>query len=291
MKRLFVLILLIQIGVCYSENSIIAIVNEEVITLQSINEEMSKASSFNEKLSILDRQIDTIIQLNKATEFGLSLSKDDINRATNKVAEYNNISIQQLKTYPEFPSLEKQIITSLTLIKLQQFITKDLVIDISDKEVMNNCTANTVDKKQIKIAQIIISEAESTNKSIESQEKVVKEFLKKLSSHILKGASFETLAKLHSQHPSYVNGGVSDWMFIDNPTIEMIDQLKDKEVSTIYQAGESWGIAIKVDERYIDLNFKKCKDKIKNQKIQDFYSEWIKKLRDSSYIEIYTDKL
>ena len=125
-----------------------------------------------------------------------------------------------------------------------------------------------------------------------NQEQAIRNFLKKLSEHITKGASFDAFAKLHSQHPSYVNGGLSDWIFVNNPTIEMLDSLQDGEVSKIYPTtDEGWAIAIKVDERYVNLDLENCKEKIIYQKAQQFYSDWLKDLRDSAYIEIYTDKL
>ena len=104
--------------------------------------------------------------------------------------------------------------------------------DLSDNE-LNNCTSNinNKDTKQIRIAQIIISEVENSDVNSDNQEQAVRNFLKKLSDHIIKGASFDAFAKLHSQHPSYVNGGLSDWMFVNNSTVEMFDSLKEGEIS------------------------------------------------------------
>ena len=119
----------------------------------------------------------------------------------------------------------------------------------------------------------------------------VRNFLFKLSDHISKGASFDVFAKLYSQHPSYANGGLSDWMFVNNPTIEMFDSLKDGEVSEIYATDWGWAIATKVDERYVNSNLESCKEKIIYHKAQQYYSDWLKDQRDSAYIEIYTDKL
>ena len=101
-------------------------------------------------------------------------------------------------------------------------------IELSENEI-NNCISNINDKdtKQIRIAQIIISQVENSDVNIDNQEQAIRNFLKKLSDHITKGASFDAFAKLHSQHPSYVNGGLSDWMFVNNPTIEMFDSLQD----------------------------------------------------------------
>jgi len=292
MKRVSALILLFQLGVCFAANSIIAIVNEEVITFQLIEQQLNYTNSLNEKIDIVKQQIDITLQMSKVRDFEINPSKVDINRAVAQVAHNNNTTIEQLQSYPQFPSLIKEITDKLSILNLQQFITKDLSIELSENEI-NNCTSNINDKdiKQIRIAQIIISEVENSDVNIVNQEQAIKNFLKKLSDHISKGASFEAFAKLHSQHPSYANGGLSDWMFINSLNIEMFDSLEDGEVSKIFATDVGWAIAIKVDERYVDTNLENCKEKIIYKKTQKFYFDWLKDLRDSAYIEIYTDKL
>jgi peptidyl-prolyl cis-trans isomerase SurA len=292
MKRVSALILLFQLGICFAANTIIAIVNDEAITLQSIEQRLNYASSLKEKIDIVEQQIDFALQISKVRELGLNPSQSDVNRVLNQLAFDNNISMEQLRSYPQFPSLIQQITNRLSILSLQKYITKDLNIELSENEI-NNCTSNINDKdtKQIRIAQIIISEVENSDINIDNQEQAIRNFLKKLSNHITKGASFDTFAKLHSQHPSYVNGGLSDWMFVNNPTIEMFDSLQDGEVSKIYGTDVGWAIAIKVNERYVNLDLENCKEKIIYQKFQRFYSNWLKDLRDSAYIEIYADKL
>ena len=292
MKRVSTLVLLFHFGVCFASNSIIAIVNDEVITIQSIEQQLNDANSLDEKIDIVEQQIDFVLQISKVIEVGLSPSQDDVNGVLNQLAIDNNISIEQLRSYPQFPSLIQQITNRLSILNLQQYITRNLNFDLSDSE-LNNCTSNinNKDTKQIRIAQIIISEVENSDVNSNNQEQAVRNFLKKLSDHINKGASFDAFAKLHSQHPSYVNGGLSDWMFVNNSTVEMFDSLQDGEISKIYRNDVGWAIAIKVDEQYVNTDVENCKDKIIYQKTQQFYSNWLKNLRDSAYIKIYTDKL
>ena len=292
MKRVSALIFLLQLGICFAANSIIAIVNNEAITLQSIEQQLNDANSFNEKIDIVEQQIEIALQMSKVRELGLIPSQGDINGVLNQLAVDNNISMEQLQSYSQFSSLIQQITDRLSILSLQQYITKDLSIKLSEDEI-NNCISNISDKdtKQIKIAQIIISEVDNSDVIIDNQEQAIRNFLKKLSDHITKGASFEAFAKLHSQHPSYINGGLTDWIFVNNPTIEMLDLLEDGEVSTIYATDLGWAIAIKIDERYVNSNLENCKESIIYQKAQQFYSDWLKDLRDSAYIEIYTDKL
>ena len=260
MKRVSALIFLCQFGVCFAANTIIAIVNDEAITIQSIEQQLNDANSLDEKIDIVEQQIDFVLQISKVIEVGLSPSQDDVNGVLNQLAIDNNISIEQLRSYPQFPSLIQQITNRLSILNLQQYVTRDLNFDLSDNE-MNNCTSNinNKDTKQIRIAQIIISEVENSDINSDNQEQAVRNFLKKLSDHIIKGASFDAFARLHSQHPSYANGGLSDWIFVNNPTIETLDLLDDGEVSKVYSTEAGWAIAIKVDERYVDTNLENCK--------------------------------
>jgi len=291
MKGLLALLILLKINSCFASNTIIAIVDDNLITLQSLETELIQKKSFDEKMTLLNKKINNLIQLNKAKDLGLSISNDDISRAIMEVATFNDISVEQLKQYPNFKSLKDQIIEKILILKLQDYFKKEMTINISIEELNNTCSVNPNIKKQIKIAQIIITELENHNQSSLSQELIIKNFLTKLSNHISRGASFEALAKLHSQHPSYIDGGLSDWLFIENSYLDDIDKLKNNEISEIFKAEYGWGIGIKVDERLIDLNLKKCEQDIINLKLNKKYSEWVMQLRNSSNIEIFSDKL
>ena len=68
MKRVSALILLFQLGICFAANTIIAIVNDEAITLQSIEQQLNYASSLDEKIDIVEQQIDFVLQISKVKE-------------------------------------------------------------------------------------------------------------------------------------------------------------------------------------------------------------------------------
>ena len=273
-------------------NTIVAVVNEDVITLDSVEWQLNVASTYDERMGILSRQVDLLLQLNIAEELGIEPQNEEVEGALMQLARDYNISLIELKSHPQFTLFVEQIIETLSVIKLEQFITKDFKPELSENEILLNCSIEkSTGVKQIKIAQIIISEILNSNSTKNEQKNAVTAFLEKLSKHISKGASFEAFAKLHSQHPSYYNGGLSEWMFVNTPNIEMFDSLEEGEVSKIYKTDGGWAISIKVDERYIDPDIENCKEQIKSQKSEKYYSKWLEELRDSAYIEIYTDKL
>jgi len=293
MRSLLALIFFLNFGTCFAENTILAIVNNEVVTLNSVEQKLNIANSNDEKIAIINNRINTILQLIKVREFDISPTQSDINQALIQLANINEITIEQLNSYPEISLLTREVTEKLSILNLQRFITKDLILNLSTNELIDNCPAidNDIKIKQIKIAQIIISEIDNSNISPNSKDEAIKEFLKKLSKHITKGASFESFAKLHSQHPSYVNGGISDWITVNSPTTEMLDLLKDGEVSKVYSTNLRFAIAIKVDERFISDNLEKCKEKLTYLNAEQFYLNWLKELRDNADIEIYINNL
>ena len=74
------------------------------------------------------------------------------------------------------------------------------------------------------------------------------------------------------------------------PFLEAIDKLGKNEVSRIYQMEYGWAIAVKTDERFIDINFINCEEDLINTKRNTIYDEWLKTLKDSSNIEIFSNK-
>ena len=258
MKRVLSLLLIFNVSVVFAKNTIIAIVNDSLITYKSIETNLLNTSTNENKVDIVNEKIDSILQLQKAKELNVQASKSDINGTLLSIATSNKISIDQLKTYPEFLSLEIEVSEKISILNLQRYITRD--VNILESEALDICSkkVSNINNKQIKVAQIIISKVESGSQN--DQDMAIKEFLNKLSKHISKGASFEALAKLHSQHTSYANGGVTNWIKVDNPTIIMLDSLKDNEVSQIYFTDFGFAIAIKLEERLVSSNLKKCKE-------------------------------
>jgi len=287
MKRALTLLLIFCSGLVYTENTIIAIVNNDIISLKAIESKILNANASEYKVDIVNQRIDNILQLQQAKELNVEATQNDVNLTLLDIAKNNNITIEQLRSYPEFLSLKIEVSEKITILNLQRLITKD--INISEEEILNTCNKEDNGKgiKQIKIAQIIISELSDQS----DQEFVIKAFLKKLSEHISKGASFLAFAKLHSQHSSYLNGGKTDWIEVDNPTVKMLDSLKENEVSKIYLTDFGFAIGIKLAERFVSSELKQCKEKLTYLNAEKFYSSWVKELRDKAYIKIYYDAL
>ena len=275
----------------FSENTVIAVVNSAPVSLKSVQNEISAASSDEEIIEKVNAQIYITLQLQKVDELSLSPTKENIDQVLIDIADSNSLSIQELLDFEEIDSIRKEISEKLSILNLQRFITRGL--EKPTQEILNQCSDVKLedDLKQIKIAQIIISEIDSDTQNPEQKNASIKSFLNKISNHISKGASFETFAKLHSQHPSYKDGGVTDWLTVNNPTLEMLDSLEISKVSEIYSTTFGLAIAIKIDERFISSKLKECEEQVIYQNAEKYYAQWLKDLREQSFIEIYYDKL
>ena len=288
MKRVLALLFILSTGSVFGENIILAVVNNSVITSNLLEPFLFNSKSKENKVDIINQRINIILQLQKAKELNIEASLNDVNLALLEITKSNNISLEQLQAYPKFLSLKTEVSEKISILNLQRYVTKDVTID--ENEAINICSKQTSETiKQIKIAQIIISEIEVENQN--DKDIAIKAFLNKLSKHISKGASFEGFAKLHSQHSSYVNGGITNWIEVTSPTVKMLDSLKNSEVSQIYLTDFGFAIGIKLDERFVSSNLKQCKEKLIYLKAEKFYSNWINGLYEEAFIKIYHDAL
>jgi peptidyl-prolyl cis-trans isomerase SurA len=290
MKKIFFFLVAFA-SYAYSGNTIIAIFNETPIALNSVQINLNDSNSKNEKIMIINNYIDNILQLQKATEMKLTPTNIDIENILIDIAKSNNLSLRELMDFEDFYLIEKEIYEKLSILNLQRFITKEL--KVSEEQIHKACSNNNSinDQKQIKIAQIIISEIDAQTNDLDKKNLLIKTFLQKLANHIKKGASFDAFAKLHSQHPSYQNGGITNWLPVKGSTLKMLDSLDANEVSKVYMTDFGLAIAIKVDERFISSKVKECKERVIYEHAEMYYSVWLKNLREEANIEIYYDKL
>ena len=285
--NLFLLLISVKSFGNIERNSIVAIVNQNIITSQSIQTQLEQANSSSKKISLINDRINLVLQLDLIKKYNLEPSQDDIEEAFKYISDKNSISIIELKKHPNFKFIENDVIKNLSLFNLKTFITRDLKVFISEEEIKEYCQNNGQNLKQIKIAEILIYQPPNFNPKDSNKETKVKKFLTILKNHIDKGASFQEFAKLHSQDSNYYNGGISNWKFIDTPLLKSIDNLKKNEVSDIYNKNNGWAIAIKIEERMFNQNLENCKQEITQKKGQKYFEEYMDNIKKAAKIVIY----
>jgi peptidyl-prolyl cis-trans isomerase SurA len=298
MKKLLLLVFIWSLNALSSPNSIIAIVNDDLITFDKISNEIKPSSTKEEKLTLINRQIDLALQLQKVKEVGVKPKANSIKTTLIKIAAQNNLTLMQLQALPQFNKIVRDVTDQLSLRGLKQVVLQKLNFKPTEKEISATLKENPNNSKnlnqQIKIAQIAISSIDQTDSLLQSEDELIKQFLSELSGKINDGTSFSSLAKLHSQDPSYKNGGESDWLDKDRlPQAfkQTLQGLKQGELSQPFKTSQGWRIIKIIDQRSIDMYLVSIKSKIIQKKRNDYFNNWIKGLREKAYIEVYDHKL
>jgi len=295
MKKILLLSLALSLNAFAAPNSIVAIVNDDLVTYDSID---VKSNLKAERLAAVNRQIDIILQMDKVKSLGIKPKSDAINSMLKRVAMQNYFTLAQLQKRPEFIKIAADISKKLSLNGLRQYINNKAGITLGKAEVDKVLNSNPAIAEdivtQIRIAQIIISSTDKADSLVQSQDELIKAFLIDLSAQIQQGKSFSSLAKLHSQDKSYANGGESGWLIqsrLPKDFIQTLSSLKVEELSKPFKVDNAWRLVKIIEKRTIDNHLANIKAALMRQKENAYFSNWVKKLRESAYIEIFDHKL
>jgi peptidyl-prolyl cis-trans isomerase SurA len=107
------------------------------------------------------------------------------------------------------------------------------------------------------------------------------------------GQDFGSLARLHSVDPSSTRGGDLGWIYAGDTVPEFeraMDQLKPGEVSEPVQSPFGWHLIQvmerRTDESPIERNRLAARQALRERKGDEAYQEWLRQLRDRTYVEI-----
>jgi len=298
MKALFAFTFAFSLNLSATPNSIIAIVGDELITFDAISAEIKPSFTKAQKIALVDSQIDLVLQLEKIKKFGIKPKLSSVNTMLSNIASQNGLTLTQLQANNQFDEIVENVSQRLSLKGLKQLVLQKAKIDLTPAEIDTALAKNPSNSesfnKQIKIAQIVISSVDQTDSLLQSKDGLIQQFLTELSDKINAGTSFSSLAKLHSQDPSYKNGGESGWLDENRlPAAfkQHLLQLEIGELSPSFQAGQGWRIVKIIDKRSVDNHLIAIKSQLIQSKKNAFFKNWVKALRKDAYIEIFDYKL
>ncbi|SMN11554.1 Survival protein SurA precursor (Peptidyl-prolyl cis-trans isomerase SurA) [uncultured Candidatus Thioglobus sp.] len=295
MKYLFALLFIFSFGVSASPNSIIAIVNDNVITLNAISDNINSSTTKAQKRALLEHQIDIALQKEQIAIRGGKPRPEAVDEILRNIAAQNKITMAQLRANDKFKRITENISTKLSIQGLHQLILQNTTINVTQSEVdaaLKGALSHLGRVfEQIKIAQIIRTSLQLD--SLASHDKLIQEFLIKLSNKIKQGASFSNLARIYSQDPSYQNNGESIWF--DRRELATTFQqkntnLKLREVSKPFKVGNTWRIIKITNVRKVDTRAKLVREQLTQAKQRAYLRNWVKELRKNAYIDIFEHK-
>ncbi|MFZ6771932.1 peptidylprolyl isomerase [Undibacterium sp. SXout7W] len=242
-------------------NSIVVVVNDEVITRQELNERINlierrlkaQGTALPERADLqkqlLERMILDRAQLQLAKENGLRVDDVILDRAMQRMAEQNKMSLQDFRNQIEregtsYASFREEIRDDITMQRIREREV-DSKIQISESEVDNFIAADAnskLGKQELNLAQILVRIPENaTAEQIALRRARAEEVLQKLRS----GGDFAKLAVTYSDSSEALKGGEIGWREQDRLPqlfLDAISKLKVGENSDIIRSSNGFHI-------------------------------------------------
>ena len=240
-------------------NSIVVVVNDEVITRQELNERLRSVEKrlaaqgtalpnrVDLQKQLLERMIVDRTQLQLAKENGIRVDDVMLDRSMQRLAEQNKMSIQEFRNQVEregtpFARFREEIREDILMQRIREREV-DSKIQISELEVDNFLAAEekTVGGQQeLNLAQILVRLPENASPEVIAQKRArAEEVLKKIQA----GEDFAKLAATYSDGPEASKGGDVGWREQDRLPqlfIDAINKTKVGDVSDIVRSANGF---------------------------------------------------
>lgn len=249
-------------------DQIVAIVNEEVITLNELD--LAVATAKNNLIQqnieppdleslqgqVLETLVMKSIQLQHAKEIGMSVSDSELDETILRIADENQLSLQEFYAVLEqdgigFNQFRKDIRDEIIMARLRERQISSQV-NVTEGEVDNflrTQETSATGNEEYLLAHIYISVTEHMdNLKILEKSQRAEEALKRLQD----GAEFSHVAAEFSDAPDAMSGGVMDWRPITQmgPTFaQLLSPLEIDEITPVVQSPTGFHIFKLLDRR------------------------------------------
>jgi peptidyl-prolyl cis-trans isomerase SurA len=292
---------------------IVAVVNDEVITLSELNgafapyqerleaayKGVEREQALTEtKLTILNRMIDDILMAQQSRKAGIVVRDEDVDNAIEDLLKRRNISREELGK-----ALERDGITleayrngmrdQLVRIRLVQREIKSKVA-VSDEEIGQYYRKNREDyegKETVRIKQILLPLPKEADPAVKEKLRADAGGLHK---RLLDGEPFEAISANYAQGPAANTGG--DIGYIEKgmilPEVEAVAfSLPLNQISPVIESPVGFHIIRVIDRRgagikSIESVREEIREKLDMEKVEKKFGEWLIALRVKSHIEI-----
>ena len=294
-------------------DKIIAVVNDEIITLKEFDEacepylkKIEETRQGNNKAevikqtkdAILQRLIDKLLIEHEAKKVGTSVKDEEVMSVLKDILTKQNVSMEVYikkleKDGNSLSSVKNEIKGQLMRMRLMRWEIKSKIV-ISEQEIgeyYNQHRDEYEGKEAVRIQQILLIMPPNADRAVKAK---IKEDASQIQKRAMSGEPFDSLAAQYSQGPAAAQGG--DVGFIEKggmiPEIEAVAfSLPPDKVSGVIESGLGFHIIKVVDKRGaglkpIDAVREEIKAKLEDGKLEKKYDEWISEVRKKSHIDI-----
>ena len=298
-------------------NRVVAIVNNEVITLYELEKKIREVTGFSAdeiksrepqrfdqtRRSVLDLLIDEKIAEEKVKELNIRITQRQVDATIQKIKENQRMGheefVAQLEreglTYEKF---QQKIRRDLERMQLVEFEVRSKIIirDEAIKEYYEQHAKDFGKTEKVRIAGIfLIRNRPDDPGEIAEIQKKGQEILSRLRA----GEDFGELAKAFSNGPAAAAGGDLGTFHADQlePQLrKIVELLQEGGVSELIPRSDGIQILKLVEKQQGEIRpFEEAREAIYSilyrQEIEQRYRSWIQGLRESSYTRILTESL
>ena len=281
---------------------IVAIVNDEVITLSELQEEVLKekeSKDIEQEREALNNLIDKRLQLQKARQLGINVTQEEVLEAIEDIKKRNSIPDDQFLTKrlaEENTTIERykeDVQNQLLLSKLfsREVNTNILIGEEEVERYYKEHEEDFIQPEEVRIRQILLKMPEKAD-SAEKERMIA--IAEEVFGHLQSGEDFAEIARRYSQDPSAQRGG--DLGFFRRGQMiqvleEVIFSLKVGEISEPVLSPLGFHI-LKLEEKKgsSPLSITEVKEKIREilveEKSERLYRDYLKNLRNKAYVDI-----
>jgi peptidyl-prolyl cis-trans isomerase SurA len=276
---------------------VVAVVNNEIITLSDLQREgLKQSGAAGDEHALLDDLIDRKLQMAAAKRSGIDVTDPELAEALIEIMKRNNMDRRQFEaelakdglTYEQYRSeLREQITLSRVFNK---YVRSGLVLDEAELRAYYERNQKVyAQPEEIRVRQIFIKQPDNATPS---QAAVVRERAGKAYERARTGEDFVGLVRELSESENAATGGDLGFMRRDHALPE-IDQatrsLKPGEIAGPLQFADGYHIIRLEEVRTPVTPFDRVKDEIQatlyQQKLENTYRTWLQTLRGDSHIE------
>ncbi len=235
-----------------------AVVNDEVITLSDVRSRTSlaavaaKASAAQIQKRALETLIDEQLQMQEAKKLGITITDEQIDGGFASIARQNGMTPEKFKAMlaekkVSVASLRAQIRAQIAWsYVVRRKLRPQISVSESDIDAVFDRMERSADKPEYHLAEIFLAV------ETPSEDEFVKGKALELIDKMLKGASFSSIAREHSQAAGADKGGDLGWIAADQlqPAIsEALTRIKPGQISPPIRGTDGYHIVYLLDER------------------------------------------